>query len=352
MSATRPFRVGDREIGPGFPMYVIAEMSANHNGSLEEALALLEAAKAAGADAVKLQTYTADTLTIDSDAPPFLIGKGTLWEGRRLYDLYGEASMPWEWHAPLQHRAREIGIALFSTAYDFSAVEFLESLEMPAYKIASFENVDLALIRRVAETGKPMIVSTGMASLAEIEEAVTAAREAGARDIALLKCTSAYPSPPGEMNLRTIPHLAETFGVPVGLSDHTLGPAAAVAAATLGATLLEKHFTRSREVAGPDSAFSMEPAEFRRMVDLVRDAEAAVGSVSYGVGEREKASRVFRRSLFIVEDVKAGEPLTERNVRSIRPGDGLPPRELPRVLGRRAARDLSRGTPVRWEDLR
>lgn len=330
-------------------MYVIAEMSANHHQSLDEALAILDAAKAAGADAVKLQTYTPDTLTIDCDREPFRIGKGTLWEGRRLHELYGEAYMPWEWHEPLQRHAAELSIDLFSTAYDASAVEFLERLDMPAYKIASFENVDLPLIRRIARTGKPVILSTGMATFAEIEEAVASARDAGDPPMALLKCTSAYPSPPEEMNLRTIPHLAEAFGVPVGLSDHTMGPAAAVAAAALGASLLEKHFTRSRARVGPDSAFSMEPAEFREMVDMIRAAEAALGDVHYGVAEREKASRVFRRSLFVVEDVRSGEAFTEKNLRSIRPGDGLPPRHYEEILGRRAACDIARGTPLSWE---
>jgi N-acetylneuraminate synthase len=329
-------------------MYVIAEMSANHHQELPEALAILDAAREAGADAVKLQTYTPDTLTIDCDAPPFRIGSGTLWEGRRLYELYGEAYMPWEWHEPLQKRAAELGIDLFSTAYDASALEFLETLDMPAYKIASFENVDLPLIRRIAATGKPIILSTGMASLAEIAEAVEAAREAGGRQIALLKCTSAYPSPPDEMNLATIPHLADAFGVPVGLSDHTLGPAIPVAAVALGCCILEKHFTRSRSRPGPDSAFSLEPAEFRQMVDMVRDAEAALGGVHYGVGEREAASRVFRRSLFVVADVKAGEVFTERNLRSIRPGYGLAPKHWNEVLGRRASRDITRGTPLEW----
>jgi N-acetylneuraminate synthase len=330
-------------------MYVIAEMSANHHQSLEEALAILEAAKASGANAVKLQTYTPDTLTIDCDREPFRIGKGTLWEGRRLHELYGEACMPWEWHEPLQRRAAELSIDLFSTAYDGTAVELLERLEMPAYKIASFENVDLPLIRRIARTGRPVILSTGMATLQEIEEAVAAVRGAGDPPLALLKCTSAYPSPPEEMNLRTIPHLAETFEVPVGLSDHTMGPAAAVAAVTLGASILEKHFTRSRGRSGPDSAFSMEPAEFAEMVGMIRAAESALGEVRYGVGEREKASRVFRRSLFVVEDVRQGETFTEKNLRSIRPGDGLPPKHYDEILGRRATRDIPRGTPLSWE---
>jgi N-acetylneuraminate synthase len=340
--------INGRRIGPGEPMYVIAEMSANHHQRLPEALAILEAAKEAGADAVKLQTYTPDTLTIDCDAAPFRIGAGTLWEGRRLFELYGEAYMPWDWHEPLQKRAAEVGIDLFSTAYDASALAYLEKLDMPAYKIASFENVDLPLIRLVAATGKPIILSTGMANLEEVGEAVAAAREGGARDLALLKCTSAYPSPPAELNLRAIPALAERFGVPVGLSDHTMGPTAPVAAVALGACILEKHFTRSRSVQGPDSTFSMEPAEFRAMVDMIRDAEAAMGSPSWAVGEKEAASRVFRRSLFVVEAMKAGDVFTEANIRSIRPGYGLAPKHMSDVLGRRAARDIARGTPLEW----
>jgi N-acetylneuraminate synthase len=329
-------------------MYVIAEMSANHHQRLDEAMAILEEAKAAGADAVKLQTYTPDTLTIDCDAEPFRIGAGTLWEGRILHDLYSEACMPWEWHAPLQKRAAELGLDLFSTAYDETAVEYLEALGMPAYKIASFENGDLELIRRIARTGKPVILSTGMASLEEIGEAVAAARDAGAKELALLKCTSAYPCPPEEVNLRVIPTMAERFDVPVGLSDHTLGTPVPVAAVALGCCILEKHFTRSRSVAGPDSAFSLEPAEFRQMVDMIRTAEAAMGSVRHSIGTREAASRVFRRSLFVVADVKAGEVLTRSNVRSIRPGSGMAPKHLESILGRRAACDIRRGTPLAW----
>ena len=329
-------------------MYIVAEMSANHHQSLDEAMRILEEAKTAGADAVKLQTYTPDTLTIDCDAEPFRIGAGTPWEGRRLHELYGEAYMPWDWHEPLQRRAAELDLDLFSTAYDETAVEYLEKLRMPAYKIASFENVDLALIRRIAGTGKPIILSTGMASLEEIDEAVSAAREAGAKELALLKCTSAYPSPPEEMNLRTIPSLAETFGVPVGLSDHTLGTAVPVAAVALGCCILEKHFTRSRSVAGPDSAFSLEPAEFRQMVDMIRTAEAALGTVRYGVAEHERSSRAFRRSLFVVQNMRTGEAFTKQNLRSIRPGYGLAPKHLEEVLGRCAARDIDRGTPLSW----
>jgi N-acetylneuraminate synthase len=344
--------IGDRSIGPGQPTYLIAEMSANHQNDYDRAVELVHAAHQAGADAIKLQTYTPDTLTIDCDRPEFRIGAGTAWEGRRLYDLYGEASMPWEWQPGLQRVATDLGLDFFSTPFDASAVDFLEGLDVPAHKIASFEIVDLELVRRVAATGKPMILSTGMATLQEIEDAVAAAAAEGNERLALLKCNSAYPAPPGEMNLRTIPDLARIFGVPVGLSDHTLGTTVAVAAVTLGASLIEKHMTLSRDEPGPDSAFSLEPAEFKRMAERVRTVEQALGGVSYGSTERERASRVFRRSLFVVEDIAAGDPFTARNVRSIRPGSGLAPKHLTRVLGGRAARDIARGTPLSWELVR
>lgn len=342
-------RIRDRLIGPGQPTYVIAEMSANHNQSLDQALRIVEAAGAAGADAVKVQTYTPDTITIDSDREYFRIGTGTLWSGRTLYDLYREAYTPWEWHGRLRDAAAELGMALFSSPFDHTAIDFLESLDVPAYKIASFELVDLALIRRAARTGKPMIVSTGMATLGEIDEAVQAARSGGATELALLKCTSAYPAPPAEMNLRTIPHLRDAFGVPVGLSDHTHGLAAPVAAVALGACIVEKHFTLSRSDGGPDAAFSLEPDEFKAMVEAVRASEQALGSVSYTVTQREAASRVFRRSLFVVADMAAGDRFTEETVRSIRPAHGLPPRYLGDVLGRRAAAAIGRGTPLSWD---
>jgi N-acetylneuraminate synthase len=337
-----------RPIGPGQPVYIIAELSANHGQSFDKAVELVHAAKDAGADAVKLQTYTPDTMTIPCDKECFRIGKGTIWTGRNLYDLYGEAYTPWEWQPKLHRVAGGLGLDLFSTPFDATAVEFLETVNPPAYKIASFEMVDLELIRCVARTGRPMIMATGMCSLAEIEEAVRAAREAGATRIALLKCSSAYPAPPEHMNLRTIPHLAQAFGVPTGLSDHTLGIAAPVAAVALGASIVEKHFTLSRRDPGPDSAFSLEPAEFREMVAAIRTTERALGEVQYGATEAEKPSLLFRRSLFVVKDVRAGEALTAENVRSIRPGHGLAPRHLPVVLGRRAARDIERGTPLDW----
>jgi pseudaminic acid synthase len=343
-----PFiEINDQRIGPGYLTYVIAEMSANHSQDFDQAVKILEAAKEAGADAIKLQTYTPDTLTIDCDSEYFQI-RGTLWDGRTLYDLYSEAYMPWEWQPKLKAIAEEIGIDLFSTAYDSSAVDFLEEMGVPLHKVASFENVDIPLIQKMARTGKPLIISTGMATLGEIEEAVEAARNAGATQIALLKCTSAYPAPPEEMNLRTIPHLAEAFHVLVGLSDHTLGIAVPVAAAALGACIVEKHFTLSRDIPGPDSAFSLEPHEFKVMVEAIRTAEKALGEVRYGVSEREAQSRVFRRSLFVVKDMKAGEIFTEENVRSVRPGYGLPPKHLKDVLGRRAVRDIARGTPLSW----
>jgi N-acetylneuraminate synthase len=343
------FTINGREIGPGRPVYVIAEMSANHNQDFAQALRLVEAAAAAGADAIKLQTYTPDTMTLNLRTPVFQIGPGSIWEGRNLHELYGEAFTPWEWQPKLKQAAQARGLACFSTPFDFSAVDFLERMDVPAHKIASFEIVDLPLIRRVAQTGKPAILSTGMASLAEIDEAVRAFREAGGTQLALLKCTSAYPARAADMNLRTLPHLAEAFGAPVGLSDHTLGVAVPVAAVALGACIIEKHFTLSRAVPGPDSVFSLEPAEFAAMVAAVRTAEQALGRVSYEVLEKESSSRVFRRSLFVVADLQAGDVFTEANVRSIRPGYGLPPKYWDRVIGRKAARPLARGTPLSWD---
>jgi N-acetylneuraminate synthase len=346
-----PIQIAGRNIGPGEPAYIIAELSANHGQDFAQAVEIIRAARSAGADAVKLQTYTADTLTIQSNKDYFRIGKGTLWEGRTLHDLYCEAYTPWEWQPELKRIANALGLHLFSTPFDATAVEFLERMDVPAYKIASFELVDLPLIRRVAAKGKPVIMSTGMATLPEIEEAVEAAWSAGAPGLALLKCTSGYPASPDEMHLRTLPHLAERFGVPVGLSDHTLGIAVPVAAVALGACIVEKHITLSRATPGPDSAFSLEPHEFKAMVDAVRTAERALGAVRYGVSEREAASRNFRRSLFVTQDVSAGSPLTAANVRSIRPANGLPPKHYDEVLGRCVARDVERGTPLSWELL-
>ncbi|HEX3049197.1 MAG TPA: pseudaminic acid synthase [Aggregatilineaceae bacterium] len=342
--------INGRRIGPGEQAYIIAEMSANHNQDFEQAVRIIEAAKEAGADAIKIQTYTPDTLTIDCDNEYFRI-QGTLWDGRTLYDLYGEAYTPWDWQPKLKAAANDLGMDLFSTPFDFSAVDFLETMGVPAYKIASFENIDLPLLRKVAQTGKPIIMSTGMASLSEIDESVQAIRDAGGTQLALLKCTSAYPAPPEDANLHTIPHMAEAFGVPVGLSDHTLGIAVPVAAVAVGACIIEKHFTLSRAAGGPDSAFSLEPGEFKAMVDAVRTAEQALGRVHYGVSPDEAKSRVFRRSLFVVQDMQAGDVFTTENVRSIRPGHGLAPKYWDEVIGRRAARDIPRGTPLRWSDI-
>jgi len=342
------FRIGDIRIGLNHRSYIIAEMSANHNQDFNHAVKIIEAAKDAGADAVKLQTYTPDTITIDCGSDYFRI-KDTVWEGKTLYELYREAYTPWEWQPKLKKIANDLGMDLFSTPFDHTAVDFLEDLEVPAYKIASFELVDIPLLCKVAQTGKPIIMSTGMATLAEIDEAVSAIREAGGNQLALLKCTSAYPAPADEMNLRTIPHLSETFGVPAGLSDHTLGIGVPVAAVALGACIIEKHFTLSRQVPGPDSAFSLEPHEFKEMVDAIRTAEKALGKISYEITEKEKACHVSRRSLFVVENMKRGEEFTEENVRSIRPGGGLHTREFNRVIGRKAKNPIKKGTPLAWD---
>ncbi len=340
--------INGRRIGPGQPAYVIAELSANHNGKLERALDIVRAAKDAGADAIKLQTYTPDTITLKSDSPLFRHGGEGLWANRDLYSLYQEAYTPWEWHAQLKALADEIGIDLFSTPFDHSAVEFLEGLHVPAYKIASFELVDIPLIQKVARTGKPLILSTGMGTLEEVAEAVKAFQTAGGKGLALLKCTSAYPSPPEAMNLRTMRDLHLRFNVPAGLSDHSMGHTVAVTAVALGASIVEKHFTLSRSDPGPDSAFSMEPAEFKAMVAAIRTAEAALGSIHYEPTTAEMESRRFRRSLFVTQDVKAGETFTNDNVRSVRPAGGLHPRHLPEVHGHRAVRDVAAGTPMEW----
>ncbi|MBN9319725.1 MAG: pseudaminic acid synthase [Caulobacterales bacterium] len=340
--------IAGRKVGPDHPPYVICELSGNHNGSLERALAMIDAAAATGADAIKLQTYTPDTITLDAEGPDFMI-EGGLWDGRRLYDLYAEAYTPYDWHPALFARARALGVTLFSTPFDATAVDLLESLDAPAYKIASFEAVDLPLIRRVAATGKPMIISTGLANLEEIGEAVDAARGAGAQQIALLHCVSSYPAPIEEANVRTVADLAARFGCVGGLSDHTPGVAASVAAVALGASVIEKHFTLARADGGPDSAFSLEPGEFARLVSDCKAAWSALGRVHYDDLGSEAAAAGHRRSLYVAEDVAAGELLTEANIRSVRPGYGLAPKHLPDVLGKRATRALVKGERLSWE---
>lgn len=348
MSAA-PIHIAGRAIGPGHPPYVIAELSGNHNGDIGRALAIMEEAAEAGADAVKLQTYTADTITIDHDGPGFTIAGG-LWAGRTLHALYEEAHTPWDWHPRLFEKGRELGLAVFSTPFDFTAVDFLESLGAPAYKVASFELIDTPLVRRIAQTGKPMIVSTGMADLAEIEAAVAAAREGGCRELVVLHCTSGYPTPPGESNLATMPDLASRLDVVAGLSDHTPGVAVSVAAVALGAAVIEKHVTLRRADGGPDAAFSLEPSELKDLVTSCRTAWEAVGKIDYERTESEKGNAQFRRSLYVVADMAAGDAFDATNVRSIRPGFGLPPARYDEVLGRRAARAIPRGTPLS-EDL-
>jgi N-acetylneuraminate synthase len=344
------FEIAGRKIGPAYPPYVVCELSANHNGKLERALELIDAAAATGADAIKIQTYTPDTLTIAHDGPDFRV-RGGLWDGYTLYELYQQAQTPYEWHPALFDRARQRNITLFSTPFDESAVDLLSRLDVPAYKVASFEAVDLALITRIAREKRPMLVSTGMANLGEIAEAVATARDNGAGEIALLHCVSTYPAKYEHANLRTISHLADAFGVVAGLSDHTPGSACAVAAVALGACVIEKHFTLSRADGGPDSAFSLEPDEFRRLVEDCRNAWLSIGGIDYSRSEDERASRVFRRSLYVVEDIDAGAELNRRNIRSIRPGYGLMPRHLPQIIGRRAARPLKRGERLEWSDI-
>ena len=344
--------IGDRRIGRGCVPFVIAEMSGNHNQSLERAMALVDAAAAAGAHALKIQTYTADTMTLDVDRTGFRIDDtGSLWRGKTLYRLYEEAHTPWDWHKPIFERCRALGMVGFSTPFDASAVDFLESLDVPCYKIASFENTDLPLIRRVAATGKPMIISTGMATEDELRESVAAARAAGCRDLVLLKCTSTYPASPGNTNIVTIPDLARRYGCLAGLSDHTMGIGVAVASVALGAAVIEKHFTLRRADGGVDSAFSLEPEELSALVAETGRAWEALGSVSYGPTEQERESLSFRRSLYIVQDLKAGDVLTAENLRAIRPGFGLPPKHLDSLLGRAVGRDVVRGTPVTWDLL-
>lgn len=342
--------IGDRYVGRVHPPFIVAEMSGNHNRSLDRALAIVDAAADAGVQAVKLQTYTADTMTIDLHEPEFCIADpASPWTGMSLYRLYADAATPWEWHEPIFERARQRGLVAFSTPFDDSAVAWLESLDVPCYKIASLENTDLPLIRRTAATGKPLLISTGMATAAEIDDAVRAAREAGCRDLVLLKCSPTYPAAPDDANLLTIPHMRERFGCEVGLSDHTAGIGVAVASVALGATVIEKHLTLRRADGGVDSAFSMEPAEMTALVAETDRAWRALGASRYGPTAAERDTLRYRRSLYIVKDVKAGEMLTQENVRSIRPGLGLAPKFLDEVLGRHAAVDLVRGTPLAWD---
>lgn len=348
----KDIRVGERVLGVDHSPFVIAEMSGNHNQSLDRAMAIVEAAAKAGAHALKIQTYTADTMTMDLDAGEFSIDDPkSLWRGNTLYKLYQQAYTPWDWHKQIFDRCRELGMIGFSTPFDETAVDFLESLNVPLYKIASFENTDLPLIRRVAATGKPMIISTGMATAAELDVSVRAAQAAGCSDLVLLKCTSTYPASPENTNISTIPHMRELFDCQIGLSDHTMGIGVAVAAVAIGATVIEKHFTLSRADGGVDSAFSLEPAEFAALVTESERAQQALGHVSYGPTAAEEKSLKFRRSLYVVEDLRAGDKLSEKNLRRIRPGLGLPPAHYEEVLGRTVKCDVTKGTPLTWDLL-
>lgn len=341
-------KIGDRIIGAGYPAYIIAEMSANHAGNIERAKEIIKVAKVCGADCVKIQTYTPDTITIDCDTPYFHIENGT-WEGENLYQLYSKAYTPWEWHKELKEEADRVGIDFFSTPFDNTAVDLLEDIGVEFYKIASFELVDLPLLKYVASKGKPIIMSTGMSALSEIDEAVQAIRDVGNNDIALLRCASAYPAITDQMNLRTMQNMSETFGVPVGLSDHSMGSVGAITAVALGASIIEKHFCLSRDIENPDSSFSMEPEEFKQMVSDIRQAERAIGKVRYGMAEQEKSNIIFRRSVFCVEDIKKGELITEKNIRIIRPGYGMAPKYYEEALGQVALCDIKRGEPVKMD---
>lgn len=340
-------KIGGREIGANSQVYIIAEMSANHNGSLSNAKEIIHAAKEAGADCIKIQTYTPETMTIDCDKPYFQISNGT-WKGDDLYHLYQKAYTPWNWQQQLKEEAEQIGIDFLSTPFDNTSVDFLEQIGVQFYKIASFELIDIPLLKYIASKGKPMIISTGMAELSEIDEAVRAVRSTGNEALALLRCASAYPAVTDEMNLKTMVNMHEVFRVPVGLSDHSLGSVGAVTAVALGAKIIEKHICLNREWGGPDASFSMEPMEFKAMVEDIRQAEKAVGKVCYGLSHQERSSIVFRRSIFCVKDIKRGEVLTEDNVRIIRPGYGLEPKYYSQVLGQRALQDIERGTPIQF----
>jgi N-acetylneuraminate synthase len=348
----RAIKIANKLIGKDHPPFIIAEMSGNHNQSLAKALEIVEAASKSGAHAIKLQTYTADTMTIESENESFFINDpNSLWNGQSLYELYKQAYTPWEWHEPIIKRCNELGLIVFSTPFDETAVDFLEELDVPAYKIASFENNHLPLIRKVASTGKPLIISTGMATIAELDEAVRTTQQSGCNDIILLKCTSAYPALPEDINLSTIPHLKQLFKTEVGLSDHTLGTGVGIAAVALGATVIEKHFTLSRADGGVDSAFSMEPAEMKTLVDETYKVWQALGGISYGITEKEEALARFRRSVYIVRDLKKGEEFTSDNIRVIRPGEGLAPKYYFDLLGKKASSDIKEGTPMKWEHV-
>jgi len=346
------FSIRNEKIGEKFPIFIIAELSANHLQKFDNAVKLIRAAKEAGADAIKLQTYTPDTITIDCDKDYFQIKQGTLWDGQSLYDLYKKAYTPWEWQPKLKKIAEEEGLICFSSVFDRTSVDFLEKINVPAYKIASFEITDIPLIEYVASKGKPIIISTGIATLSDIEEAVNACKRMGNNQVALLKCTSAYPAPLEEINLNTIPNLADTFKTVVGLSDHTLGISVPIASVALGACIIEKHLTLDRKLGGPDAAFSLEPDEFKEMVKSVREVEKALGEVSYDLTKKMKKSREFSRSLFVVKDMKAGETFTEENIRSIRPGYGLPPKYFKEIIGKKVTKDLNRGTPLKWQMIK
>jgi len=340
-------KIKNRVIGGNNPCYVIAEMSANHAGNFNRAIAIIHSAKEAGANCIKIQTYTADTMTIDSDKEYFQIKQGT-WKGENLYNLYKKAYTPWEWLAQLKEEAEKIDLDFLSTPYDKTAIDFLEELGVNFYKIASFEITDIPLIKYIASKNKPIIMSTGMASLEEIEEAVNAVKSQNNNNLCLLKCSSAYPAIPDDMNLKTMKHLEETFDVVVGLSDHSLGSVSAITAVAMGAKVIEKHFCISREIENPDSSFSMEPEEFKKMVEDIRAVERAIGKISYDISEKEKINKNFRRSIFVVKDIKKGEIFTENNIRVIRPAYGLPPKHFEEILGRKASKDIERGTPLEW----
>lgn len=345
----RQIKIGNRVIGEDCPVYIIAEMSCNHNQDFNQAVKIIKEAKKAGADAIKLQTYTADTITIDSEKECFRINQGTLWDGKTLHQLYMEAHTPWEWQPELKQIAEDLGLICFSTPFDKTAVDFLEEMDVPAYKVASLEITDIPLIEYIASKGKPVIISTGVGTLSDIEQAVNTCRRMGNDKVALLKCTSIYPAPFDEINLKTIPNLADTFNVVVGLTDHTLGISVPIASVVLGARIIEKHLTLDRKLGGPDAAFSLEPAEFKQMVRHVREVEKALGGVNYELTAKAKKSRQYARSLFVVKDMKAGEVFTEENIRSIRPSDGLAPKYLNFILGRKAKVEIKRGVPLSWD---